>query len=231
MKKYLFLLILVFTVNMNADVIYQFDFTSRYIWRGFDIFPKNKSAIQPSLTLNFGESGFSIGLWCSFSLGGRDELKYSDEIDFTLVYHFKISEDFSFQAGFNHYGWYFAKNFSFKDSTTQEFFVTAVLPEIFLSPTLTVYYDINLGDGLYILLGGGHSVKLSNTITINLSASLGYNGGQWIKNFGFSDLEFDVSLPFKLNKFTISPFFNYTFVFLDSVNENNEIWFGFSFIL
>lgn len=101
------------------------------------MFPENKSAIQPSFTLNFGESGFSIGLWCSFSLGGRDELKYFDEIDLTLVYHFKISEDFSFQAGFSHYGWYFAKNFSF----------------------------------------------------------------------------------------------NYTFVFLDSVNENNEIWFGFSFVL
>ncbi|MFQ6084036.1 MAG: TorF family putative porin [Candidatus Aminicenantia bacterium] len=231
MKKFIWLLILAVTLNLNADVGYQLDLTSRYIWRGFDLFPQNNPALQPSITYNFGESGFSIQLWCSFSLSKRNRLKYSDEIDLTLTYNFKISEDFSLQAGFTHYGWYFAENFSFKDSTTQEFFVSAELIDVFLRPTLTVYYDTNLGDGFYILLESGHSVKLSHTVTIDLSTSLGYNAGQWVEDSGFSDLNFGVSIPFKLNNLTISPFFNYTLVFLDSINKNNEIWFGISFTL
>lgn len=228
MRKFLFIFILALTMNLNAAVSLKLDFASRYIWRGFDVFSPNKPAIQPSFTYDFGKSGFSINIWGSFSLAERDRLKSLDEIDITLTYEGKITDELSFQFGIIHYGWYNVENFIFKDSTTHEFFISAVFPEFFLSPALTVFYDINLGDGFYVLFQGGHSIKFSDTVMPNLSFSLGYNAGQWIEDSGFSDLNIGISLTFMFNKITIAPFLNYTIVFLDSVNKDNEIWFGLS---
>jgi uncharacterized protein (TIGR02001 family) len=211
---------------LEAGTSYQLTLTSRYIWRGFDMNPPNKLAFQPSITHDFGDSGFSLNLWGSFSF----ENKQANEADATLSYRFKTPEKYSLSVGFTHYGWYFAKNFSFKKNTTQEAYISVGLPKMYLNPTLTFYYDFNNGDGYYALLGVGHSVKVSGEINANVSASLGYNGKQWIDKSGFSDLNLGVTVPLKIDKITVSPFLNVVFILLDAVNPgvNHETVFGVS---
>jgi hypothetical protein len=117
--------------------------------------------------------------------------------------------------------------------STQEFFVKAGLPKVLFSPVLSAYYDINQGDGLYLLLSGVHTVALNKKINLDLSAKLGYNAGQWIPagaKTGFSDLTIGAAAPFKAAKITLSPFINYTFIFLDAINQDDEFWFGVSLI-
>lgn len=208
----------------------QIDTMSRYIWRGFDLFAPNNPAFQPSATYTFGESGFSANVWTSFSLGDRRIYKYDDEIDLILTYVFKTPEDYRLSVGLIHYGWYFDRNFTFRHSTTQEFFVTAGLLKAFLQPSLSVYYDVTMGTGLYISLKIGQSVNLTDDLPLNLSACLGYNSRQWIEASGLSDLTFCASLPIKAGALTIAPLVNYTFVFLKEVNLHNEFWFGLSLI-
>lgn len=217
-----------FNLALTAGVEYQVDVASRYIWRGFDLNPDNKPVLQPSVTFSCGDSGFAVNLWSSFSF----EAKELNEIDVTLSYDFKMPEDFSLSVGFTHYGWYFNEGFKFKNHTTQEFYVAFGLPKVPLAPNLTVYYDFGNGDGFYLLLGVGHSLPLSETINLDLSASLGYNGKQWIGESGLSDLNFNVTIPFKVGKVTISPFFNVTLILLDAVNPDvdNEIWGGVSLV-
>ncbi len=214
---------------LDAGVEYQVDVASRYIWRGFDLNPNNKLVLQPSLTYSFGGSGFAVNLWSSFSF----ERKEMNEIDVTMSYDFKLPENYSLSIGFTHYGWYFNDGFKFKDHTTQEVYVSVGLPKLPLAPNLTVYYDFANGDGIYVLFGVGHSISLSEELNLDLSATLGYNGKQWIGESGFSDLNFNVSIPFKVGKVTISPFFNVTFILLDAVNPeaDNEIWAGVSFVI
>lgn len=233
MSKKLFAIIFSFIVcsilmvaRLEAGTVFQLDFTSRYIWRGFDLNPPNKPALQPSVTYSFGDSGFSVNLWGSFSFENSEV----NELDFTLSYEFKISNHVSMSLGFTHYGWYFAEPFRFEDHTTQELYVSAGFPGMFLSPVITFYYDFTNGNGFYLLLGAGYSQPLSDNLSLNLRASLGYNGGQWIESHGFSDLNFGVSLPFKIKKLTLSPFFHITFVLLEEVNPgvDNEIIFGVS---
>jgi len=151
----------------------------------------------------------------------------------TLSYDFKLPEDYSLSIGFTHYGWYFNDNFKFKDHTTQEFYISAGLPKLPLAPNLTVYYDVANGDGVYVSLGVGHSIALSEKLTLDLGAALGYNGKQWIEKSGFSDLNFNMTIPFKVGKVTISPFFKVTFILLDAINPevDNEIWAGVSFVI
>jgi hypothetical protein len=234
MRLFLFILIVFLSLpltgkNFNAQV----DFTSRFIWRGFDLLPDNNSALQPSLTYDFADSGFSLNVFASFALTDRGIYKYADEIDLTLTYALKTSETLSLVLGFTNYGWWFAQDFTFEDNTTQEFFVELGFPRVPFSPTLTAFYDINLGDGLYVKLTGGHSLPLRGELNLDLAATLGYNAGMFLPegaDTGFSDLTIGASLPIKLGGLTLSPFVNYTFVFLDAVNQDNELWFGASLI-
>jgi hypothetical protein len=209
------------------------DVTSRFIWRGFDLLPDNNSALQPSFTYDFGDSGFSLNVFASIALTDRDIYKYWDEIDLTLTYALKTSENISIVLGFTNYGWWFAEDFKFKDHTTQEFFVELGFPKVLFGPKLTAVYDINVYDGLYVQLSGGHSVPIGGGLALDIAAALGYNGGfnpMEGADTGFSDLTIGASVPFKVGTITLSPFMNYTFVFLDDVNNDNELWFGVSLI-
>lgn len=230
-KKYALFCILIFyalTLRINGQEALQLDFTSKYIWRGFDVLD-DKPALQPSIS--FDLFGLYLNVWGSFALKERDWLRPLDEIDVTLSYNFQLSDEFSIEAGVIHYGWYWEDNFSFKDSTTWELFVSAKLTKLLFAPSITVFHDFKLGKGTYVLLQGEYSLEMRNFITLNFSASLGYNAKMWINTSGFSDLNFGVSSPIKLGSTTISPFINYTIVFLESVNENNEVWFGISLAL
>jgi uncharacterized protein (TIGR02001 family) len=213
-----------------AQFSFQVDTMSRYIWRGFDLFAPDNPAFQPSATYTFGESGFSANVWTSFALGDRRIYKYDDEIDLTLTYAFKLPEDYALSVGLIHYGWYFDRDFTFKRSTTQEFFVTAGLPKVILEPSVSVYYDVTLGTGLYACLKIGHSLPLGETLGLNLNACLGYNSRQWIDASGWSDLTLGATLPIKVGALKIAPLVNYTFVFLKEINPENEFWFGLSLI-
>ncbi len=213
---------------LAAQWEFQADVMSKYIWRGFDLYYNNNPAFQPSVTYTFGESGLSANLWGSFALGDRSTYKNHDEFDLTLDYAFSLSDQLKMSVGFIQYGYYFGGKEVFKENTTQEFYVSAGLPETFLSPTLTAYYDVNLGSGLYVALEGSRSIPLSESLGLNLKARLGYNSKQFINESGLSDLTLGVSLPIKLGDWTIAPLVNYTFVFLDSVNKDNEPWFGLS---
>ncbi len=213
-----------------AQISYQIDAVSRYIWRGFDMFKPNAGALQPSLIYAFGGSGFSANIWTSFSLAGQPIDESRDEIDLTLAYAFKTPEEYGLSVGLIHYGWYFDRPFTFKNNTTQEFFVTAGLPKAFLQPSLSVYYDVNRGSGLYASLKVKQSLPLGETVALNLSAGLGYNSRQWIDTSGWSDLTIGATLPIKIGASTIAPLVSYAFVFLKEVNLHNEFWFGLSWI-
>jgi len=234
MRLFLFVLIVLLSLPLIGKALnFQVDVTSRFIWRGFDLLPDNNSALQPSLTYDFGDSGFSLNVFASFALTDRDIYKYADEIDLTLTYALKTSETLSLVLGFTNYGRWFARDFKFEDNTIQEFFIELGFPKVPLSPTLTAFYDINLGDGLYVQLTGGHSLPIGGGLSLDLAATLGYNAGFCLPegaDTGFSDLTIGAALPIKLGSLTLSPFVNYTFVFLDAVNEDNELWFGASLI-
>ena len=231
MKRTLLLLLLCLartTLPLPGAVSPQVDMVSRYIWRGFDLLPDNHPAIQPSLTIDLGQSGFSLNVWSSFALANRTDFKYSDEIDLTLSYDFKMPEGWELSAGFTHYGYWFAQDFSFKDGTTQEIFATVTRTDLPLSPTLSLYYDFNLGSGLYVTLGGSHELKVSEKVSMELGGLVGFNSRQYIDKTGFSDIDLYIKAPLALGRVTLTPSLNVMLPLMDEVNEYTEIWFGFS---
>ena len=67
-------------LRATLDVTY----VSRYIWRGFDSYPRNHSGIQPSLDVDLFGSGFGFNVWWSRANGSGFE-NY-EEIDYTVYY-------------------------------------------------------------------------------------------------------------------------------------------------
>ena len=233
MKRHFYLALFLFftffiTVDiLYAEVVYRVDAASSYIWRGFDLNPHKKPVIQPSIDFAFGQSGLSLNLWASLSFVQKD----LNELDATLSYTTEISKDLALTAGLIHYAWYLADNFRFKDDTSHEIFLTIESPTVLLQPTLSFFYDFTVGDGIYLQLEIGHSFSIIDTISANLSASLGYNGGQWLaeeSDPGFSDLDIGLTLPFQSGPFRIAAFAHYTFVLLEAIGEENHFWFGLS---
>jgi hypothetical protein len=230
MKKFVVILLLCLSgaALLPGGVAGQVDLVSRYVWRGFDLLPDNHPALQPSLSIDLGQSGFSLGVWGSFALERRDLFKYADEIDLTLSYDFTVPEGWELSAGFTLYGYWFSEDFSFKDGTSPELYATVTRTDLPLSPSLSIYYDLNLGSGLYVTLGGSHEWSVSEKASVEAGGLIGFNSRQYIDKTGFTDIDLFVKAPLALGRLTLTPSLNVMIPLIDEVNEDTEIWFGFS---
>jgi len=199
---------------------------SSYIWRGFDLNPNSRPALQPSLTVPLGSKGLSLNVWASFSFVDRD----LDELDFTLAWCFRAGKHLSITVGAVQFGWYFSRNFSWKANTSREFFVTLEAENQGLRPTFSLFWDVANGSGLYALLGVAHSSDLCCGRSLELSASLGYNHRQWITGSGFSNLNLSLSMPKRNSRVSITPSAHLSVILLDEVNPGTdlEVWGGLS---
>lgn len=208
------------------------DAVSRFIWRGFDLYPENNPAFQPYVNFDFGNSGLSVEAWFSFAAGNRAEWKTDEELNLTVRYALPAGDALDISAGLTHYVYYRTSGFAWKNDTSREVFVEAGLPEIFARPSLAVFYDFDLGDGLYAEFSGKLDAPLSKTIVPELFLALGYNGKQYQKEqSGFSHLSWTLGLPFEVGGATIAPFCNLTFIFLRAVNPSkSEFTVGLSII-
>ncbi|MDW7759194.1 MAG: TorF family putative porin [Acidobacteriota bacterium] len=217
-------------LHAGIQVSGQADIVSRYIWRGFDLYPENKPAFQPSLTFDFGNSGLSVEAWFSFASANRAEFKTADELNLIVSYALPAGDNVDLSAGLIHYVYYRTPGFTYRNDTSREVFVEAGLPNVFARPSLTVFYDFDLGDGLYAELSGALDAPLSENVVPELSVALGYNGRQYQKEkSGLSHLSWTLALPLEAKGVTITPFCNLTFIFLRAVNPSkSEIFFGLS---
>ena len=83
----------------------------------------------------------------------------------------------------------------------------AISVDTILQPSFAAYGDMHNGDGMYYLLGVGHSVDVGSGVALNLSAALGVNQGQWIEKTAVSDVMLGVALTLPMGtNVTLQPF-------------------------
>jgi len=68
--------------NWNTEV--GASYMTRYIWRGFDVYGRNHSAVQPFVNFSCPEGGWSGGVWMSRANGSGFE-NY-EEVDYWVAY-------------------------------------------------------------------------------------------------------------------------------------------------
>ena len=147
---------------------------NQYVWRGQEQ-TRNSVVIQPSLTASY--KGFSVNLWGNLDTDPytRTDTSYSGtwtETDFTLSY----SKSFGIVtagAGYIYYG-LSAPNAGAPDPLDSQEIYASVGLNTLLSPTLTVYKEIDHYHQWYFLLGVSHLFKFSDAVGLKLSASASY---------------------------------------------------------
>ncbi|MBA3007554.1 MAG: hypothetical protein KJ900_11795 [Proteobacteria bacterium] len=194
---------------------------SQYIWRGFEL-SKDSLVIQPSMTVAY--KGFSANLW-----GNLDTDQYSDttdgtnnwnETDMTLAYGWEMGPA-AFSVGYIYYALDGVDD-------SQEVFVSAALNTL-LTPTLTVYREIDSYQGWYTTLGISHSFPVQGDITLDLGAQASYlsadeastfadaNGDSY-SNFHDGMLSVGVTVPVS-TYITINPKLSYTFALSNDAQD------------
>jgi len=195
-------------------------FVSKYIWRGQVL--NDDYAFQPSVGLSYG--GLSASLW-----GNLDMTDYQNnsgeftEYDWTIGYADKFSgiDILQYSVGVIYY------DFPSSTLNTTEVYGGLGL-DIPLSPTVTIYRDVDEIKGTYAAFSLSHSVEkifeLSPDMPVGMtaSASVGwgnkaYNRGYWsgLNENALNDLTVSIGFPVPVLGWTFTPSVNYV-TLLDS---------------
>jgi len=211
--------------SASADVA----FLSKYVWRGQEL-SRGSMVIQPSLTISY--MGFSGNLWGNLDTDQYDDESDEDhkwnETDLTLSYGKEFGM-LSAEAGYIYYALDGCED-------TQEIFLSLGLDTI-LSPSLTVYKDIDNYQHYYFLLGISHAFEITEKVSLELSGSISYllsddeDAYPEIDDGVVKDDEFEnfhdgvisASLPIAATKYiTITPTVSYTFPLSSDASDEME---------
>jgi hypothetical protein len=204
---------------------------SAYIWRGQEL-TRNSIVLQPSATV--GYKGFSVNVW-----GNLDSKPYSavaanyggkyTETDYTISYSKKFGI-VQVTPGYIYYALGAPYSGAAAPLDSQEVFLTLGLDTI-LSPTLTVYKEIDHYHQWYAILGVSHTFALHEKVGLKLAATASYlaSGDENTyakydssaaattdKYNNFHDGTFSVSIPVAVTKsLTVTPTASYVFPLCD----------------
>ncbi len=219
------LVLLLFSSPVFSEVGFQSDITlvSRYIWRGFDTIADDRPAIQPSITFAFGKSGVWLNLWSAVALADTDFV----ELDLIAGYDRAFSKDITFSAGVGYFTFPSMPNYPDKNSTSPEVYAGISASSLPLKPGLTLYYDFNVGDGLYTTLSLNQNFHIKGKAfysTFVVAYTTQYQ--DFGVDPGFSDICLGISTDFPFKRITLTPSLNYVIVPNETINDEDEIWVG-----
>lgn len=209
---------------------------SKYVWRGMTL--TDDAVLQPSVAADL--LGFTAGIWANMdftdanaSLDNPDGYQGKfNEVSYTLSCGLSLPV-LQVEAGVVHYTYP-----NTPDPATTEVFASAGA-DVLLSPSLTVYYDLDEVDGGYLAFALGHGVPLSPAASLEFAATLGYGTGDYVAGYfpfsatpdkaqtgadaGPTDFQATASLPYRpLDIVTISPSLTYTTLLGDAQDDVEE---------
>jgi len=215
-------------------------YTSRYIWRGYDILD-NAGAFQPSIDFSH-ESGLGASIWMSYPERGgwtndlMDSRVNLTEYDYTVYYKGKALGGDCWETDYK-LGW---RYFDCIDTYTkawdmQEVFVEAEMPKLTgneVVPHVAVYQlwparsksDIKDASGTIYLMGFNYN--LPTDLPLTFSWDLVFNDGAMYSDHDWSHMVWGLKSQFKcpMTGAKIVPAVYFQNSFEDTVNKNDEYW-------
>lgn len=221
MMKTIVLITLVLIVSVQQargsekpEVSVDVGILNKYVWRGLII--TDDPVVQPSFTLS--TKGLGLNIWANNDLTDKGASGASEitELDYTLDYSFEVKQ-WSFDLG--------AIIYTFPNTGSQgtvELFGSAGY-EILLSPSLSIYYDVDEAGGIYGVFSLSYTFPLGELwkrdMSLDLSGSQGYASSGWnefyygVNSSSLVDLAFTAEVPVELDEsLTIDPFITYSYV-------------------
>lgn len=204
------------------------DYYGKYIWRGQNL--TDDPVVQPGASVSF--AGFTASWWANIETtkvnGNNGEFT---EHDWSLDYSGDVPglEGIGYSVGVIYYVFPSVT----PDDTTEVYWGFGF--DLPLSPSITVYHDVDEAKGTYASLGLSHSIEkfavVFNDIPVglDLGASLGwanrtYNKYYWgstVNSNRFNDLAFSISFPFEIFGLSLTPSFNYVTLMDGRIAKSN----------
>ncbi len=202
------------------------DYFGKYIWRGQNL--SDDPVFQPGLSASY--KGLTAAIWGNLELtninGNSDDFS---EIDYSVDYSAALPgiKGVGYSVGVIYYDF---PGTMTKDTTEVYWGLNFDLP---LSPSITVYHDVDEAEGSYVSLAFGHSIEkiaeLGSDLPIGMEigASLGWGSGSYNKYYWgtsqseLQDLTFSVSFPMEVGGWTVAPNLNYVTLLSGTIRGTN----------
>ena len=229
----------------KLGVILDVTYASRYIWRGFDLYKNNHSAIQPSIDLDLYGTGFGINVFWSRANGSGFE--NAERFEYTIDYGSTLFEGETYATDYS-VGWIY---YNYPDNPRkaldlQEAFASFSWPNICPLGFVPSYTIIKMwpaeggadpgtrdyGGWLHVF-GLGYDLALPGFMPgtteqiLHLSTDIVYNdglGGDAVDH-DWSHAVFGASTGFAVtDNLTFTPAVYYQSSWEDSVDSSDEVW-------
>lgn len=203
------------------------DFFGKYIWRGQNL--DDDPVFQPGFSASY--KGLTASVWGNLELtninGNSGDFS---ELDYSLDYSSTIPgvEAIGYSIGVIYYDF---PGTTVKDTT--EVYLGLGYDDLPLSPSITVYHDLDEAEGTYVSLGVGHSVEKivelgpGVPVGMEIGASFGWGSGSYNKYYWgtdqarMNDLVLSASFGFEVLGLTVTPSVNYVTLLSDSIRDTD----------
>ena len=154
---------------------------SAYVRRGRVV--NDEAVIQPAVTLF--RAGLTVDVWANMDLTDEatGEAEEFSELDLTLSYAADI-QPFTIELGLVEYLFPHQTDAVTNDlgtalPGTREAFLCVTLPEGPVTPSATLYYDLDEAEGFYAMAEISYNFDIADGVTMALNASLGYGSSDY----------------------------------------------------
>lgn len=202
------------------------DFFGKYIWRGQNL--SDDPVYQLGGSMTWGK--FTLGIW-----GNMDLTSYNDnsgrfsEVDYSLDFSDDLPgiEGVGYSVGVIYYDF---PGTAVPDTTEVYWGLGFDVP---LSPTVTVYHDVDEAQGTYVNVGLSHSIEkigqLAEDIPVGMDIGMGigwasssYNNYYWgVDKSKMQDLSISVAFPFEAVGWSFTPSLNFVTLLSDDIRDTD----------
>lgn len=216
------------TVKASDGIDFKFtaDYVGKYIWRGQNL--SDDPVFQAGVSV--GYKGLTVAVWGNLDTSSINNNRGEfTEWDYSIDYSADMPriEGVGYSVGLINY------HFPSVVGDTTEFYwgLNFDLP---LSPSVTVYHDIDEVEGTYVSVGVSHSVEKIGElgpdipVGMEIGVSLGIGGAAYNDNYWgvdddkLNDLAVNVSFPFEVGGWTLSPGLNYVTLVSDKIKKGDR---------
>ena len=198
------------------------DFMSKYVWRGQNLV--DGAVFQPGVSV--GYQGLTGSIWGNLDMCDKNDNSGNfTEVDYSIDYSGSVPgiDKLGYSVGAIYYDFPNTE----LDATT-ELYVGLGL-DVVASPSVTAYFDVDEGDGTYVLLSAGHSIEKLGTLPVgvDLGASLGwgnktYNRFYWgTDSSELNDLTLSAGFPFEVAGVSVTPKISYIALMGSDVKDSD----------
>jgi hypothetical protein len=234
-------------VTLGADAA----LFSSYVWRGLSL--TNKFVIQPDAYVSFplGPTSLTVGGWANVEPSKYDDVPDDiseggglagpdlTEFDWWAELGIPVGSVVTITPGAT--GYIYPNDGGLtEDNNTVEIY-GKVSFATFLSPKLSVYYDVDKIKGAYIEASVSQGFPLTPALPLTLGALAGFSAGQEVNNSdpnelanfnesGLTHIDLSLSLPFSAGPLSIAPAFHFVINNdeFTKITKTNNSSFGFN---